>query len=83
MKPKKHPYRNLVLISQLGIQVMVPVFLCLFAGVFLDNRFSTGFTVPLLVLGILAGGRNAYILAMNSIDSDKKQERDEGHEKDK
>lgn len=42
MKPKKHPYRNLVLISQLGIQVMVPVFLCLFAGVFLDNRFSTG-----------------------------------------
>lgn len=82
MKPKKHPYRNLVLISQLGIQVMVPVFLCLFAGVFLDNRFSTGFTVPLLVLGILAGGRNAYILAMNSIDSDKKQERDEGHEKD-
>ncbi|MBO5278901.1 MAG: AtpZ/AtpI family protein [Lachnospiraceae bacterium] len=74
MKREKNPYRNLVLISQLGIQVMVPVFMCLFAGIFLDRQFSTGFfTIILLVLGILAGGRNAYILAMNSIESEKKQ----------
>lgn len=72
---KKNPYRNLVLISQLSIQMMVPIFLCLFAGMFLDKQFSAGFfTIIFLVLGILAGGRNAYILAMNSIDSEKKQE---------
>lgn len=81
MNQKKSPYRNLVLISQLGIQVMVPVFLCLAAGIFLDRRLSTGFTVPLLVLGILAGGRNAYLLAMSSVNEGKKQERETGNEK--
>lgn len=81
MKSGKHPYRNLVLITQLGIQVMVPVFLCLFGGMFLDQHLSTGFfTIILLILGILAGGRNAYILAMNSIEDEKKQEDGKRHE---
>jgi len=68
MKSGKHMYRNLALISQLGIQVMVTIFLCLFVGIFLDEHLSTGFfTIVLLTLGVLAGGRNAYILAMSSI----------------
>lgn len=75
MKSGKHPYRNLVLITQLGIQIMVPIFMCLFAGIFLDKNLSTDFfTVILLILGILAGGRNAYVLAMSSIEDEKKQE---------
>lgn len=75
MKRGKNPYRNLVLITQLGIQIMVPIFMCLFAGIFLDKHLSTGFfTIIFLILGILAGGRNAYILAMSSIESEKKQE---------
>lgn len=81
MKAGKNPYRNLVLISQLSIQIMVPIFMCLFAGIFLDKHFSTGFfTIVLLVLGILAGGRNAYILAMSSVESEKKQEERNRHE---
>lgn len=73
MKSGKHPYRNLALISQLGIQIMVPIFLCLFIGIFLDEHFSAGFfTLLFLALGVLAGGRNAYILAMSSIEKDKK-----------
>lgn len=76
MKSGKHPYRNLVLITQLGIQIMVPIFMCLFLGIFLDSHFSTGFfTIVFLILGVLAGGRNAYILAMSSIEGEKKQER--------
>lgn len=75
MKSGKHTYRNLVLISQLGIQVMVPIFLCLFAGIFLDEHFSAGcFTIIFLTLGFLAGGRNAYLLAMSSIEGEKKRE---------
>lgn len=75
MKKQRNPYRNLVLISQLSIQIMVPIFMCLFAGMYLDKHLSTGFfTVILLILGILAGGRNAYILAMSSIEAEKKQE---------
>ncbi len=76
MKSGKHPYRNLVLITQLGIQIMVPIFMCLFLGIFLDSHFSAGFfTIVFLILGVLAGGRNAYILAMSSIEGEKKQER--------
>ncbi len=75
MKSEKHMYRNLTLISQLGIQVMVPIFLCLFVGIFLDEHLSTGFfTLVFLTLGVLAGGRNAYILAMSSIRDEKKRE---------
>lgn len=77
MKRKGNPYRNLMLITQLGISVIVPVFLCLFVGIWLDARFSTYFTIPLLILGFLAGGRNAYIMARNSIQADERKKKDE------
>lgn len=83
MKTGKHPYRNIVLITQLGIQIMVPIFMCLFAGIFLDKYLSTGFfTIILLILGVLAGGRNAYILAMSSIEAEQKEKEREKRERD-
>ena len=74
MKKNKNPYRNLVLISQIGIQIMVPIFMCLLIGILSDEKFSTFFTLPLLTLGILAGGRNAYLLAMSTIKEEKNEE---------
>lgn len=68
-------YRNIVFISQLGISIMVPTFLCLFLGLFLDDKFGTWFTVPLLFLGLAAGLRNAYVLAKNSIDKEEEERR--------
>ena len=62
--------KNIVLISQLSICVMVPTFLCLAIGLWLDGKFGTYFTIPLLIIGIAAGARNAYVLAMNSIKQD-------------
>lgn len=67
MSGKGSPYRNIVLISQISINVMVPTFLCLALGIWLDHKFGTWFTIPLLFLGIAAGARNAYVLAMNTI----------------
>ncbi len=69
---KKEVFRALALISQLGISVMVPTFLCLAIGVFLDKKFDTCFTIPLLIAGILAGGRNAYKLAKGVVGDTKK-----------
>lgn len=66
MKYNKEVFRNLTLITQLGIHMLTPIFLCVAIGVFLDSRFSTYFTLPLLVLGILAGGRNTYLLASSA-----------------
>lgn len=54
--------KNIVLISQLSICVMVPTFLCLAIGLWLDGKFGTYFTIPLLIIGIAAGARNAMCL---------------------
>lgn len=77
MKYNKEVFRNITLITQLGIQMMTPIFLCVAVGVFLDNRFSTYFTLPLLVIGILAGGRNTYILASSANRQTKRKDRKE------
>ena len=73
MRRKKSGLENLVLISQLGINVMTPVFLCLIAGIRLDDRFGTWFTIPFLLLGILAGGLSAYKMAKAAIDKEKQE----------
>lgn len=72
MKYKKEVFRSLSLISQLGIHVMVPVFMCLFIGCFIDKKFGTSTTLIFMVLGILAGGRNAYMLAKGVIKENEK-----------
>lgn len=58
----KKVYKTLALISQLGISMIVPILLCTAIGVYLDEKFSLPLTIPLIVLGILAGGRNVYVL---------------------
>ena len=40
-------------------------------GIWLDKRFGTWFTVPLLFIGMAAGARNAYVLAMDTIRQEK------------
>ena len=60
---KKSGFENLVLISQLGLNVLTAVFLCVAAGVWAERQFGTSLTLPLLILGILAGGLNAYKMA--------------------
>lgn len=81
MNKRAGGYQNLILLSQISIQIMVPIFLCLFLGLWLDEKFGTWFTVPLLFMGIAAGGRNAWILAMGAVKKDSRRERkDETHQ---
>ena len=55
MADKKHnAYKNLALISQLGINVMVPTFLCLFIGIWIGKFIGTWVVIPLLFLGMAA-----------------------------
>lgn len=64
MKYDKSVYRSLVLITQFGINMLVPIFLCTIAGVFIGRKFSVEWIViPLFVIGALAGFRNVYIMA--------------------
>lgn len=69
-RPEKNDWtgigKGLALILQLGLSVLVPVFLCLAGGLWLQEHLAWSFApVLLLALGILAGGRNGYVLARN------------------
>lgn len=71
LRQKKSGFENLVLITQLGINVMTAVFLCVAAGVWLDRKFGTSLVLPFLILGILSGGLSAYKMAKKTIDREK------------
>lgn len=75
-KNKRSVFKNLALLTQLGLHVMVPTALCVAIGVIIDNHFGTYWVIPLLFLGMAAGGRNAYKLAMAAAreDSDEPKE---------
>ncbi|MEG0962682.1 MAG: AtpZ/AtpI family protein [Lachnospiraceae bacterium] len=64
MKYKKTVYRSLVLITQFGINMLVPIFLCSMLGIYLGRRFSIEWiTIPLFFVGALAGFRNVYVMS--------------------
>ncbi len=74
MRYKKSVFRSLAMVTQLGLSVMAPIFLCIFIGSQVDSRFGVKTLVPLLVLGALAGGRCAWRLAMNTLQQDCREE---------
>lgn len=66
MKNNKNVFRSLTLITQFGINMLVPILLCTFLGIFLDKLFSTSFIVIILFfVGALAGFTNVFRLARN------------------
>lgn len=71
MKYDKSVYRSLALITQFGINMLVPVFLCTFAGIWLGRKFSVEWIViPLFLIGALAGFRNIFIMARKIYEKD-------------
>lgn len=79
-------FKALALVSQLGIGMLVPVFLGLFLGCWLDGVFGTGFlTIIFLILGVLAAYRNLYYYTRPLIKGEKEKENEAlyGGDKDK
>lgn len=74
MHYKKSVFRSLAMVTQLGICVITPIFLCIFVGYQIDSRFGTWFMVPLLILGTLAGGRSAWILAKKTLEQEQRED---------
>lgn len=67
-KRKKHydtsVYRSLTLITQFGINMLVPICMLSALGIYLDKRLNTSFMVILLFfVGAIAGGQNVYRMA--------------------
>ena len=79
MNYRKDVYRNIAMITQLGISMLAPIVLCVFIGYQLDEHFGWLTVIPFLILGILAGCRNCWLLVQRLIprDSEKKGKGDE------
>lgn len=70
MKYKKSVYKSLALLSQIGISMIVPIALCVAIGIWIDSKFNTYWVIPLMFLGMIAGGRNVYRLAKTVMNDD-------------
>jgi len=78
MKKKSGIVRSFMMISQISISMLVPVFLCLFLGIKLNEWLDTKWYVPLfLFLGMGAAIRNVYHLTKGFYAKDKKREDEE------
>ncbi len=59
--------KMLFLISQIGITMLVTVFLCIAIGMAVDNFFGTKLLVWFIVLGVISGFRSVFILVRGYI----------------
>lgn len=77
MKYKKSVHRTFALITQLGISMIVPILMCVLFGSWLEEKTAVPLTIPFIILGVLAGGRNVYLLARHANEDPEDKEKDE------
>lgn len=71
-------FQSLTLISQFGINMLVPIGLMTYLGWYLDKRLGTSYLVILLFfVGAIAGGQNVYRMAKKIYGKKEKQEKDD------
>ena len=60
---------NLAIVSQIGIMMVVPIFLGVIAGNWLDSKLNTGsiFLLICIVLGVASSFMNLYKVTMSRI----------------
>lgn len=64
MKNRGKVFHAFTMVTQFGLNMIVPIVLCTLCGVWLGEKFDIPvITVPLFMTGALAGFRNVYILA--------------------
>lgn len=57
-------FQTLTLISQFGVNMIVPMVACLFIGIFLDNKLETSYwSIILFFVGAIAGFNSVYKMA--------------------
>ncbi|MDD6812370.1 MAG: AtpZ/AtpI family protein [Lachnospiraceae bacterium] len=70
MKYNRNVYHALTMISQFGINMLVPIFICAFIGMAIDKKCGTSFWVVILFfVGAIAGFRNVFLFAKKIYDT--------------
>ena len=64
MKNQKKVFQSLTLILQFGLNMIVPIVFCMMFGIWLGRKYDIlWITIPLFVIGALAGFTNIYKMA--------------------
>ena len=76
---KRGKYRTLMLASSVGLSVVIAILLGLGLGVYLDRRLGTlpWLTIAGLVVGVVAGFRNLFVMSARVERAQKEEEADE------
>lgn len=73
MKNKRSVFQALSMVMQFGLNMLVPILMCTLLGVWLGEKFDIPvITVPLFIIGALAGFRNIFIMAKKIYQDDDK-----------
>lgn len=74
MRDNRGVYDSLILIMQLGINMIVPILLCTWYGVWLSNETGDGvFAVAFFFAGAAAGVQNCHRLIKRMLDRDQQR----------
>lgn len=77
----KNVYRSFAMVTQFGINMLVPICIMSALGIYLDRRFDTSFwMVILFFVGALAGGKNVYRMARQIYEPNEPAKSSEGEE---
>lgn len=69
--------KYLALVGQVGLLMAIPIFFCVFVGIWLDKTFGTNplFLVIFILLGVMAAFRNLFHVVLGSFNDDKKDKK--------
>lgn len=71
-------WKSLMMVTQVGISMLAPIFLCVVIGIKLDQWLSTGhWFIVFLILGVLSAFRSAYTLLKRFYAKDLEREKKE------
>lgn len=64
MKKKRNVFQAFTMVIQFGLNMLVPIVMCTLLGVWIGEKSGIKIiTVPLFLMGALAGFRNIFIMA--------------------
>lgn len=77
MKKNRNVWISLTLILQFGLNMIVPILMCTMFGVWLGEKYDIPIiTVPLFIVGALAGFTNIFKMARKIYGQDGESDKD-------
>lgn len=71
----KRVFKSFTMVTQISLSMMVPIFLCIFLGYTLDQKFNTNYWFLIFMgLGFITSFRNVYYLTKAFYAKDKEKE---------